>query len=330
MNRKKYILCLLIVFIVCSLSSCVIFNSRATEIVYIEIPYSKLEQSIAKTNSRGHGFIVEAYFVTIPGAPENNYTIPGQAYQISETPGGTPSSFFYAHGSLGGQPYASFNYFEPRQFEPYGYESGMYDGSEMYKRIDKQKKYRIFFGVYFNTFNYRWIPRIDKIEGLRTMSEVRASEAERKAADAEALAARRQAEAEALEARKKAEAEVLAARRKAEEEAHEAKQNPNRLDRSLYRVIKVEEFSFDMVTGRLPVGSKVAFTAKFSGKPTGTDYRFSSVNGYITVSTTHNFVRDIPDKYFGTFSDWLVKVYVTVKRAGQTGECSVDIVEWQD
>jgi hypothetical protein len=280
-------------------------NSKATEIVYIEIPYSELEQSIENINSPGHGFIVDAYLIMSPSGSQS-------ICRISETPDGTHSRVFPLHDYDNYIWDSAYNYFVPQQFERYEY---------IYSRIDAQKKYKIFFGVYYNKNFKFWSAFIDKIEGLRTMDEVRA--------EARALEV---AEAEALAARRKAEAEALAARRKAEAEAHEAKQNPNRLDRSLYRVIKLEEFSFDMVTGRLPVGSKVAFMAQFSIKPTGTRYHFGYVDFSITVSTTHNFVLDIPDRYFGIFSDRdkEVKVYLTIKRAGQRGECSVDIIEWQD
>jgi hypothetical protein len=45
--------------------------------------------------------------------------------------------------------------------------------------------------------------------------------------------------------------------------AKEAKQNPNHLDRSLYKRISVEDFSFDMVAGKLATGSKVVFKSSF-------------------------------------------------------------------
>jgi type II secretory pathway pseudopilin PulG len=126
-----------------------------------------------------------------------------------------------------------------------------------------------------------------------------------------------------------------AAREEAQTAAREARFNPNRLDRSQYRVIKVEDFSFDMVAGNIATGAKVAFNAKFLTKPTGTSYRFENVDMGITLSTTHNFVRDMPDRCFGLYetsrgwqSQDAVKVFVTVKRPGKSGECSIDIIEW--
>jgi hypothetical protein len=150
------------------------------------------------------------------------------------------------------------------------------------------------------------------------------------------------AEEQARITAEKAEAERLAAeerqrQKEADAAIREAKFNPNKLDRSQYREIKAEDFSFDMVAGRLAVGTKVVFSAKFWTKPTGTNYRFENVNSLITLSTTHNFVRDMPDICFEGhqsffYGGWLpqtsVKIFVTVKRTGQSGECSVDIVEW--
>ena len=155
----------------------------------------------------------------------------------------------------------------------------------------------------------------------------------------EAIAAQEaQARAEAqqreeAEAKRKAEAEAKAAALAAE---NETKFNPNGLDRSKYKNISVEDFSFDMVAGKLSVGTKLAFSAKFLTKPTGTSYLLHGVNGALTLSTTNNFIRNMPNKCFEStrnlYGGWdeqvYVKVYVTVKRTGQLGECSVDIVEW--
>jgi len=121
----------------------------------------------------------------------------------------------------------------------------------------------------------------------------------------------------------------------AREKEAETKFNPNKLDRTQYREMKVEDFSFDMVAGKLTAGTKVAFEAKFLTKPTGLKYQFENVNLLITLSTTHNFVRDMPDNCFGSkILSWgvenqkSIKVFVTVKRPGQSGECSVDIIDW--
>jgi hypothetical protein len=161
---------------------------------------------------------------------------------------------------------------------------------------------------------------VDKIEGLPTVEEAQARKEQENAELAQA------------EAERKAAAE---AREKAREAEFEKKQNPNNLDRSLYKKITVEDFSFDMVAGKLPAGSKVVFNANFLFKPTGTSYKFKDVNPLISIISDHNFVRDIPESRFtgvtnGNYVPSLttVNVYVTVKQPGQTGECSVDIINW--
>jgi hypothetical protein len=157
--------------------------------------------------------------------------------------------------------------------------------------------------------------------------------AEEQRLEQQKLAEERRLEEERLaEAKRKAEAEAEAARAAAEEARH----NPNKLDRSSYRRRKVEDFSFDMVASKLAAGTKVAFTAKFWTKPTGTTYRFEDVDFGITLSSNHNFVRDMPDRCFGSWDSIIfgwqsksaVNLYVTVKRSGQSGECSVDIIDW--
>jgi hypothetical protein len=250
-------------------------------------------------NSPGQGFIVEAYCDT--------NSVP--FLMISENPNPEDSSRFYAHWE--GDRYGfdrSLKYVVvPHQFETYN--------DQTYRRIDKTKKYRIYIGVYFSSYFKSWMPFIDKIEGLMSMEEAAAFEAQQKAEQAAAFA------------------EKTAEKMQAETAARETKQNPGNLDRSLYREITVEDFSFDMVAGKLAAGTKVAFKAKFLIKPTGTTYRFENINAMITLSTTHNFVRDMPDWCFDSYGlGWLsqssVKIFVTVKKPGQSGECSVDIVEW--
>jgi hypothetical protein len=164
----------------------------------------------------------------------------------------------------------------------------------------------------------------------RRLAEEQRLEQQKLAEEQRLVEERRLAEERLAEAKRKAEAE--AARAAAEEAMH----NPNKLDRSSYRGIKVEDFSFDMVAGKLAAGTKVAFTAKFLTKPTGTTYLFEDVNFGITLSSNHNFVRDMPDRCFGPWNHWFlgwqsksaVNLYVTVKRPGQPGECSVDIIDW--
>jgi hypothetical protein len=132
-------------------------------------------------------------------------------------------------------------------------------------------------------------------------------------------------------AQKQAEVE----KKQAEAEANELKRNPKGLDRSQYKEISVEDFTFDMVAGNLKVGTRVCFEDNFLGKPTGTEYRFNGVNALLTLSSTHNFVRDIPESYFtgillGRYIPQFttVTVYVTVTKTGEYGTGSVDIVEW--
>jgi hypothetical protein len=300
------------VFLLCGLASCwsmlpgIFGNSvpEAVEIVYEEIAPSELADAIRRVDSPGHGFIVEAYLdLGYDGADAYSslYRRPDREMKIGSA---------YLHD--GGKTDSQIRYVEPPQFEIY---------RDLGKRIDRTKQYKVYIGIYYRTVNYAssWEPFIDKIEGLHTLEEVAAIEAQQKA------------EAEA----KRAEEEATAkAEKEAEAAAKEAKFNPNKLDRSQYKEITVEDFSFDMAAGNLPVGTKVAFKAKFFSKPTGTSYRFQDV-GLITLSSTHNFVRDMPDYCFGPYQSlfgWIpqtfVKVYATVKKSGQTGEASVEIVEW--
>lgn len=220
-------------------------------------------------------------------------------YKISGTPDGIPSRWFLVHDTNTN----SYKYVERHQFE-------IYD-NETYKRIDKTKKYKIYVGVYKHSDTLLFIPFIDKIEGeFRTPEEVAV-----------------------FEAQQKTEAE---AKKKAEEEAKDAKFNHKKLDRSQYKGITVEDFSFDMVAGNLAAGSKVAFEAMFFTKPTGTKYMFKDVDMGITMSSDHNFVRDIPDicfnsvynSFVGHIPQRTVRVYLTVKKPGKYGECSADIINW--
>jgi hypothetical protein len=191
---------------------------------------------------------------------------------------------------------------------------GAQDFNDKYPDINKQleddRQYTVYIDVLKkdrygqNSESYNGI--VTRIDGLRSVAEVSAAK--------EAVA----------------EAERLAAA-----QAKEAKQNPNGLDRSQYRKITVEDFSFDMVAGNFSAGTKVTFQAKFFTKPTGTNYRFDDVNLQITLSSNHNFVRDIPQRcfeggqgWFGYESQRSVQIYATVRKTGQTGEATVDIIDW--
>ena len=167
---------------------------------------------------------------------------------------------------------------------------------------------------------------------LKPTPEFLAAEEENRAQQARIAEETRMAAA--AEAKRKA--EEKAAEEKAEADAKEKRRNPNGLDRSKYRNITAEDFSFDMVAGKLAAGSKVSFRAKFLTKPTGTEYHFDDVNALLTLKSNHNFVRDMPNSCFGPYQHlllgWLpqdyVKVYMTVTKAGEWGECSVDIIDW--
>jgi len=112
-------------------------------------------------------------------------------------------------------------------------------------------------------------------------------------------------------------------------------QNPDSLNRNEYKEIKVEDFSFNMASGKLPVGSKWCFVDNFMGKPTDNSYKFNNISLLIKMKSKHNFVSVIPERCFtgvwlGNYVPTMttVKVYITVIESGKIGECSVDIIEW--
>ncbi len=121
----------------------------------------------------------------------------------------------------------------------------------------------------------------------------------------------------------------------AKKEALEKLQNPNNLNRTEYKHMDAEKFSFNMISENIPVGSKILFIDNFITKPTDNSYKFSKIDLFIRLKSSHDFVSDIPEQYFTGF--WLdnyvpimttVKVYVTVIKVGKNGECSIDIIEW--
>jgi hypothetical protein len=146
---------------------------------------------------------------------------------------------------------------------------------------------------------------------------------------------------EAEAARQKA-AEAEAERQRAAEEkrlaeaaAKELNQNPKNLDRTQYRKMDVSDFSFNMAAGRLPVGSKINFSAQFLGRPTGITYLFRNIDIGITMTSDNNFARHLSRAHFESYVDGhtivnqrSVSVFVTVQRTGQFGLCSVDIIDW--
>jgi hypothetical protein len=227
----------IVVVLLCGWAGCAsstgVRDSYLVPVVYEEIEYSELESAIRSVDSPGHGFIVDAYIVGYYG----DY----YRYELSDKPNGGYSLTFSSRISVYDSDAIQYRYVKPYQFE-------IYDAAVL-RRVDKTKPCKIYIGVYFyhpdeNKSMYNRSGKetyIDKIEGLLTLEEVAAIEA------------RQKAEAEAKE---KAEAEARAA-------ANEAKFNPNKLDRSLYKKITAEDFSFDMSAGKLPAGSKVAFEPKF-------------------------------------------------------------------
>jgi len=132
---------------------------------------------------------------------------------------------------------------------------------------------------------------------------------------------------------------IIAKEETAKKEATEAKfwenRNPDKLDRSQYKPVNTSDFSFDMVAGKLPAGSKVRFLTEFYIKPTGTSYKFKDVALTINLNSRYNFIRNLSNDYFppgtltvnGYFQNQVI-VYVTVQQPGQSGTCSVDIVDW--
>ena len=263
---------------------------KPVELVYQKIPYSELQNAIKNMQSEGQGFIVEAYVKDVGD----------EGLSLSNTQNGE-STYYRSHKEEDKKNTAWF--VTPLQFEVYSYE-------ELKERIEKSKKYTFYIGVYRafdpSSVKHDWFGYIDKIEGFGTKEEV--------------------------EAAKKAEAEAEAAKK-------EAQFNPGKLDRSQYTKTTAGDFSFDMDAGKLPAGAKVTFETEFLTKPTGTKYMFRDINTLITFSTAHNFVADIsrefrPERWFEKFNyggSWIqysVRIYVTIKKPGKLGECSVDIVEW--
>jgi hypothetical protein len=306
---------LLVILTIIGCAGVSLYAQTAGKVVYKEIPFSELKSAISSVNKAGQGFVVDAYLSTtnnhcswhsLTGIPD-----PWDYGSNQRTKNNVPFVEVGGHGTdgvsiYGDDPYY-FTYSQPIQFEIY---------QDLGRRIDIQKKYKIYIGVYYRIggIDRRWEPKLDKIEGLMSIEEADAREAQQKA------------EREAAEAAKK----------KAEAAALEVKQNPSNINRALYKGIKVEDFSFDMVAGNIKVGTKVAFRAKFFTKPTGTEYRFQDLNLAITLSSNHNFVRDMPatcfggvqSQFWGYQSQQYVVIYVTVKKAGKYGEATVDIVEW--
>jgi len=67
------------------------------------------------------------------------------------------------------------------------------DENDLKKKIDTTKKYIIYIGFYYHDYHKFWEACIDKIEGLRTPSEIAAIEAQKKAEQEATAEARRRA-----------------------------------------------------------------------------------------------------------------------------------------
>jgi tetratricopeptide (TPR) repeat protein len=101
--------------------------------------------------------------------------------------------------------------------------------------------------------------------------------------------------------------------------------NPKSLSRRNYNYVAVEDFVFDIEAGNLKNGTKVAFYAAFDKKPTGIKYYFKEVSKSIALKADSNFAKNIPKEYFSSAVP--VKIYVTVTKAGENAECSIDIID---
>ena len=272
------------------------------EVVYREIPYAELSGALrgAIGASRYQGYSVEAYIKEINSYPSGNlYATITREPNGSALRGDNGRDLTFALHD-GGSLDEGFTYITPHQFEIY---------DQFARRVDKSTKYKLYIGVYQSKSEGWWQFLLDRIEGLPTLEEAAAR-------DAQAAAARQ------------AEQEAQAARR-------EAMFNPGRLNRAAYRETKVEDFAFEMDAGRLPAGTKLAFTVRFMGKPTGVRYNFRNTSALLTFTAAHNFVSNMPGIFFGPGVGLFgpedqssVKVFVTVRTPGPRGECSVDIVEW--
>jgi hypothetical protein len=170
-------------------------SSSSYEIVYTEVPFSELSERIRQVNSPGQGFIVEAYF--------NATNAPGEgSFSIGANPIPNPTDrdrwWIKGHGSnrITGHSSDYRGYAGPYETYADALQFEQYD-DQTYKRIDKNKPYRIYISVHNVYNNGRWTPIIDRIEGLRSLEEVAAIEAQQKADREAAEVARRQAIEEA-------------------------------------------------------------------------------------------------------------------------------------
>ena len=160
---------------------------KAPEFIYTEVSFSEFREKVRQVDSPGQGFIVEVYF--------NATNAPGEgSFSIGENPILNPmdSDRYWIRGhnhNLRGYDAPYSIYADYLQFEQYD--------NQTYKRIDKNKPYRIYVSVHNVFSDTRWTPIIDRIEGLRSLEEVAAIEAREREEREAAEEARRQERAEA-------------------------------------------------------------------------------------------------------------------------------------
>ena len=161
----------LIIFVLLGLACA----STPPNIVYIEVPYSEFWEKVRQVNSPWQGFIVEAY---INASSEDSFSIVSDP-TIRET-------FWIREHGRSYRGYRSFynTYVDTLQFEQYD--------NQTYRRIDKNKLYRIYISTHQVYNDERWIPIIDRIDGLMSLEEVAIIEAQQRADREAAEEARRQ------------------------------------------------------------------------------------------------------------------------------------------
>lgn len=272
---------------------CLSYESILAKTVYEKIPIEQLREKINSVETNYQGYIVQAYIIKF----DYDDFIIGGTKPIDrglswELPNGISiydSSFEVKNPDIG-------------------------------KQLEPDRQYTIHVAVIKGTNSVgdiAYVPKIVKIDGLRTNEEVAATREE-----------------------------IKEIKRLADREEYWAIRNPDSLDISQYKKMSTSDFSFDMIAETLPIGSKVCFTSRFLTRPTGTRYLFENVNPLLTLTSRHNFVQRIRDDNFSILANAYfepdiiivmgnvmnmqpdVTVYVTVEKTGQLGECSIDILTW--
>jgi len=151
---KSIKLSLLVVVIAFHLLSCVSVpnDNNATEIVYREISYDILSDTLKSINRPGNGFIVQSYFY---GELANGF------YRLSDRPNdsylGKESQWFKLNSNFNIQ--------------------------NLNIKIDKSVKYSIYIGIYYDQSEKEWVAFIDKIDGLISDEELIASSIQKTATE---------------------------------------------------------------------------------------------------------------------------------------------------